>query len=417
MIAPLARQWIACPEAHYTHRVRLRCLVALLLALLPACLVEPGDALDGGAAARDAAVVDAGPADAATAPAALQDFVEWHMAGGGIRGLAAARIEPDGATSLVLAGEASEGVPIDAHSIFTLASISKTFAAVVAMQLVEEGRLDLDAPIEDALGYPAHHPMAPETPVTARMLLGHVSGLSDDWPLLSVFSTPGADAERSISDFARTYFEDENWIAPPLDRYEYANAGFGVLGAVLEVAAGEDLSARTQRTLLTPLALDGAGYLLSEVDAERLVTGYAFNQRTRAYTPLEQTGVSFYPASTMRISITGLARFLRAFANGGELEGARVLRPESVEELRRVQYESLDARQALGWRWRRLAGADWIGHSGSTLGFSTQMLLRTDGVGIIVLTNSDAYIRSRVGQREGAEAIDAIMERLAQAPP
>ena len=49
MIAPLARQWIACPEAHYTHRVRLRCLVALLLALLPACLVEPGDALDGGA--------------------------------------------------------------------------------------------------------------------------------------------------------------------------------------------------------------------------------------------------------------------------------------------------------------------------------------------------------------------------------
>jgi hypothetical protein len=79
----------------------------------------------------------------------------------------------------------------------------------------------------------------------------------------------------------------------------------------------------------------------------------------------------------------------------------------------RVQDPSVDRTQALAFSERSVGGHRYIGHSGSTFGGSTQLLLSRDGAhAILVFTNSDAYIRSRLGLADGARAIDRILERL-----
>jgi hypothetical protein len=96
---------------------------------------------------------------------------------------------------------------------------------------------------------------------------------------------------------------------------------------------------------------------------------------------------------------------------GGELEGVRALSEASVAETARVQYPSISSGQGLVWSYRTLAGERWLTHSGSSFGASTNVLYR-EGRGLVVLTNSDANIRSRLGRTEGADAIEAILLRL-----
>jgi len=376
--------------------------------------VDAGVAIDAGAPA------DAGPGvDAGGPPEDLDGFVEWQMDHGGIPGAALAIVTADGVEHFTYGyAEIEADRAVDAHTLFIMASVSKLFAAVRAMQLAESGELDLDAPIGDALGYPVTHPEHPGRPVTARMLATHTSGLVDDFATLASALYEG-DPTMSLDEFTRAYavpggalYEASVWGPPPGTERSYCNAGFGVLGAVLEGAGGESLRQQSEAALFEPLALDGAGWHLADVDASRLAMPYGYNGRS--YRPLGHSGVAFYPATSLRISITGLSRFMQMILRRGELDGARVLSEESVDALLTIQDPAVSGRQAFGFSEAAFAGTLFIGHSGSTDGGSTQFLIARDGsYGLIVITNSDAYFRARVPSlRQGAEAIDAIIGRL-----
>lgn len=374
-----------------------------------------GDAALAGDAHRvEDAGTDAGP------PADLDGFIEHQMRAGGIPGVAAA-IVSDGELAWVgtygYADIESERL-VEPHTLFIMASISKTLAAARAMQLVEAGQLDLDAPVETYLGHPMRHPGYPELPITTRMLLTHTSGLEDAWLRLGAVSTNGSDPTVTLAAFTEgyvtpggAYYSDANWGAQPGTRRSYCNAAFGVVGAVLEAAGDASLREQSEAAIFTVLDMDGAGWFLEDIDLARVATPYAWSGRR--FLPQEQSGMAFYPAGSLRVSVTGLARFLLAIDGGGALEGARILTEESVTETLRIQFPDIASYQALTWSRRRVAGHLYIGHSGSTSGGSTQMLLSEEGThGIILLTNSDAYLRTRFGFEEGDRAMEAILERL-----
>lgn len=389
--------------------MRTQIVVLLSLALALGC--EPGgDEPLGDAGAPQ---VDASPYDAGPPPEDLAGFVDWHMRAGGIRGLAAAITTPDGTALTLLRGEAREGVPVGEHTLFVLASISKTFTGTMVMQLVEDGLLDLDAPVDDYLPYSVRHPAHPGVAVTTRMLLTHTTGLRDDFALLGMVSTAGMDPTVTLADFSRDYVADAaHWSAAPGTAYEYCNAGYGILGHLVEAISGEDFRARSEARLLAPLDLDGAGWFLEDVELERIATPYAWAMRTDRYSPLEHGGYAFYPASSLRASVAGMARYARAVARGYELDGARVLSMELSDEMRRVPFPDVRRDQALAWSHDTINDHRFIHHSGATNGGSTQLYVGEDGVSIVVLTNSDAYIRSRLGMPEGADALRAILQRL-----
>ncbi|MEM9072156.1 MAG: serine hydrolase, partial [Myxococcota bacterium] len=115
----------------------------------------------------------------------------------------------------------------------------------------------------------------------------------------------------------------------------------------------------------------------------------------------------------LRSSIYDLSRFAQAILGGGELEGARIFNEETVEEMVRLQIPELSNRQGLVMRYDTVNGRQYVGHSGAGLGGSAQFLLRPeDNAAMIVLTNSDAYVRARLGFREGRDAIERILEAL-----
>ncbi|RZO55176.1 MAG: class A beta-lactamase-related serine hydrolase [Sandaracinaceae bacterium] len=390
---------------------------ALWLCCVLCFACEAAPAIEDASVGADAAAVDP---DAGLPPEDLDGFITWQMERGGLPGAAVAIVRPDGDAFVGAYGYADlEGeVPVDRHTLFILASVSKTVAAVRVMQLVESGALDLDAPLDGVLPYALRHPEHPDAPITARMLLAHVSGLEDVFSTLAEVTTAGGDPEVSLAEFAEGYaseggawYGEGNWGAEPGTRHAYCNAGYGVIGHLVEVAGGASFRAQTEDGIFGPLAMDGAGWFLADVDEARVAVPYGYNGRS--YNPLPQNGFAYYPASSLRASITGLARYARMLLRGGELDGSRVLSEESVAELLRLQYPELDRGQALTFSERGVGASRYIGHSGSTFGGSTQFLLSREGThAIVLITNSDAYIRSRFGQTEGRDAMEAILRRL-----
>ncbi len=393
--------------------------IALLAACGPALGLPDGASADGGAVdgggSVDAGTPDAGP------PADLDGYVRHFLLPAGAAGLSASIVTADGVEWTGAWGFANvaDEVPVTDRTLFAVASVSKTVTALAVMQLVDEGLLDLDAPVDDYLPYRVRNPSFPDTPVTTRMLLTHTAGLIDDFILLARVSTEG-DPTVSMAEFAEgyvtpggAYYQDDNWGYEPGTDYAYCNANFGVLGHLVEVVSDEDFRARTRTTILDPLGMTDTGWFLADVDVSMLAIPYSYGDRT-GFVAQPFQGVSFYPASTLRTSASELGRFLAATIRAGELDGVRVLEESTSLSMREVQRPDLDPNQAITWSYNRRAGFDWLEHTGSAGGVSTVMAYRPDAnVGFIVLSNSDAFVLQRAGLRDEADALRAIIDRIA----
>jgi CubicO group peptidase (beta-lactamase class C family) len=385
-------------------------LAAVLL--LSGCLpLEP---------AGDAGPIDAAPTDAprlgrdaGTPPEDLDGFVAWHMAEGGILGLAAATFQDGAIDQVHTFGMANETMPVDEHTLFLVASVTKTVVGALALQLAESGDLDLDADVSTYLGFTVRHPAFPGVPITARMLATHTSGLVDDWFALGAYTVEG-DSDVPLATFTREYAADAaHWDdEAPGARRIYCNAGFGILGAVIEAAGGAPLPEQAETRVFGPLMLDGASLSLADTDLTRLASEQAW-ARAGGFASLPHRGYAHYPATSLRISVTGLSRWVLANARDGELDGVRFLSSELEAETRRAQFPSVSSGQRFAWYTVRLGAENWIGHTGSSHGSSAMVLFReSDRSGLVLLTNSDAYLRSRFGDDSGDVAIDAIATRL-----
>lgn len=401
---------------------RLACAALVVSACAPPPVAETDAAVDGGigdaAMPRDAYRTPDVGLDGGPIPDDLEGFIEYQMRVGRLPGLAAAIIDHGAVVRVVTRGMANDTTPVDEHTLFTVASISKTFVAALILQLVEEGRIDLDAPASTYLGFSVSSAQAPGREITVRELMTHTSGMTDDWIALGRVTYVG-DPPITLSEFSSGYVAvPAHFDAAPGTQFEYCNAGFGLLGAVIEGASGETVRARTARLLEGPLMLDGAGWWLADVDEAHLAVEYATGNTdangNTTYHANPQRGYGHYTATSMHISITGLSRWLLAHIQNGTLDGAQFLTQESIDETRRIQFPSIRSRQALVWYQRTFAGSTWLGHSGESFGASANMWYRQDGRGLVLITNSDAYLRDTLGHTEGSDALDAILVRMNQ---
>jgi CubicO group peptidase (beta-lactamase class C family) len=349
----------------------------------------------------------------------LDDYVTRRMEEGGLPGVAAAIVR-DGEIAWIGAwgfADAEGGVPVDEETLFAVGSVSKTIVAVTLMQLVEEGKLDLDDAADAIVPYPVRHPEHPDLPMTIRMLATHTSGLSDDFLTLGSVTVEG-DPTLSLADFGRGYVTPDgalygrsNFGAEPGTRYDYCNAGFGLLGHVIEAASGEGFRTRTERRVFEPLGMTGSGWFLADLDPAHLAVPYTWNRRN--IVPLPQQGFAYYPAGLLRTSIRDMARFALALLQGGELDGQRILDPESVDAMFGPQTD-VRSRQGIAFHGDVLRRTRYVGHNGATYGGSAELLLRPEeGVAIILLSNGDGYVRAELGLPEGAQAMHDILEAVA----
>jgi CubicO group peptidase (beta-lactamase class C family) len=244
---------------------------------------------------------------------------------------------------------------VSADDPVRIASISKLVVALGVMRLVEQGKLDLDTDVSEALGWKLRHPKWPDTPITLRLLLSHRAGLTD---AAGYWQVPLDGQFRTLLDDPRAWDMEH----APGGYWRYANVGFPLVAAVMERATGERFDLLMQRLVLEPLDLAACyGWpTCDEATAARAVVLYADgkpvvddNQGRKPACGITaasdgscdlskwRAGAAanvFGPQGGLRISANGLAKIGRLLLGEGEVDGVRILQPGSVRAMATPQW-------------------------------------------------------------------------------
>lgn len=277
-------------------------------------------------------------------------------------------------------------LPITDHTVFPIASISKTFAATAVMRLVEQGKVDLKAPVRRYLPDFRVQDEAVSRDVTIWNLLTHTSGWEGQ------VSGPER-GEDTLRNFVST-ITDLKQLAPPGAAWSYNNAGYSVAGRVIETVTGQSINRAIRELVFSPLGLAHAGTTAGDFIANRFAVGHL----TRGEGPptLQRP---FSPSSSVTAGGVGLcisdllsyARF--HLGDGTSANGERVLTRASLEQMRTPQIgkQSTDDEMGIGWHLRRVGPIRVAAHGG-TLGGHILLLemvpQRNFAIGI--LTNSSS---------------------------
>jgi CubicO group peptidase (beta-lactamase class C family) len=308
-----------------------------------------------------------------------------------------------------------DGTAATPDTPFAIASVTKTLVAVVIMQLVEEGRLQLDVGVGQQAPALAGvvNPAFPGVAITPRMLLTHTSSLFDEpFTFDETYSTSG-DATLSMRDFVLGYFDPQSpywgtadmwWPNTPGTFSCYSNMGVGVLGVLAQEISGQSLETLMQQRIFAPLGMTRTSFFIrSYCDPALLAQGVAWNGTSFVPDNLGQgpqpEGHPELASGMLRTTAHDLLRFAMAMGNGGVLDGARILSDATVAQLFMRQLSGMEAtcgdgradpaQQAVLWfHFPDPQGNDWVGHYGGMNGVAAAMwLLAGDNVRYVVIVN------------------------------
>ncbi len=289
--------------------------------------------------------------------------------------------------------------PATPQTLFQIGSISKLFAATLAMQLVEASTVDLDKPVAAYLPDLRLADPAAQEAVSLRHLLTHTAGFYGD--RFDDFG-PGDDALAK----AVASFDQLRQYTAPGELWSYCNTGFQLVGRLVEQLRGDVFETAAQERLFAPLGLERSTYFAHEAIVYPAAVGYvkqpgepnAENRVARPY-PIPR---AMNAAGGIISTVGDLLRF--AAFHMGQLQADGVLSAEAVRAMQQPQVEAALARHwGLGWAIDPLDGATLIGHGGSTNGFNAQLALMPErGFALAILSNSG----------QGAAAIRPIEEAL-----
>jgi D-alanyl-D-alanine carboxypeptidase len=290
---------------------------------------------------------------------------------------ALARLDDDGTTYRIASGvaDASTGRAAAADDRFRVGSVTKSFSAVVLLQLVDEHRLVLDEPVNRYLPK-----LLPDDRITVRMLLNHRSGLYDYTNDMFAKTVSGFEAVRE------KVFSYRGLIALSLKKpltnepgaaYAYSNTNFVVAGLLIEKLTGHSVRTEYENRIFKPLGLRDTFYVHPDT---RIPGRFA-----RGYLTPDTPGGPLVDATAQTVSwaqsagaIISSARDLDAFY--GALLGGRLLSPARLAEMERFSRVDSSTAYGLGLRRRDLpCGVSVYGHTGVVQGYYTYAFTTKDG--------------------------------------
>jgi CubicO group peptidase (beta-lactamase class C family) len=280
------------------------------------------------------------------------------------------------------------GYPVRPDSLFQIGSITKVFTTTLVMMLVEESKLDLDAPVISYLPNLKLADASARRSITLRMLLCHSSGFFGDF--FADFGW-GDDALRRYVDKLDTLPQQ----TPPGTSWAYNNAGFCLAGALIEQVTGQPYERVMRDRVFQPLGLTHTFYYPHEAIAYPVAVGHT--QITPAGD--EHEVARLYPlpravnaAGGIISTVDDLLTFAAFHIGGGVTRNGQRLLPEAaVRAMGEPQISAANFAEAygLGWETRTIGGVRLIGHGGSTNGFNARLLLIPERrYAIAILTNS-----------------------------
>jgi len=282
----------------------------------------------------------------------FEAFVKTQMEADRMTGLSVAFMKDD----LVWAkgygfADLENQVPATEKSAYRLASVTKPMTATAIMQLVEKGKIDLDAEVQTYVPYFPKKPW----PITVRQLLGHLGGISH----YQNYDLEGHFKDHKNTKAAIAVFENFDLIAEPGTKYNYSSYGYNLLGAVIEGASGQSYSEYMRQNVWAPLAMtdtrmdDPLELISNRVRGYQLVDGKIKNS--------EFVDISSrFAAGGTRSTVIDLLKF------GKGLNDRKILSEKNIA----LMYESMATKDGrltdygMGWGTGNANGRFFISHSG-----------------------------------------------------
>jgi CubicO group peptidase (beta-lactamase class C family) len=287
-------------------------------------------------------------------------------------------------------------IPAGVRTIYRTGSISKSFTAVLMADLMEDGVLELDDPIEATLPEVVHFADAPPgmEPITYRQLASHTAGLIQEPELEGAASGPIEDwGHKILASIPHT-----RYYTMPGTKYQYSNIGFGVLGYTIQRATGTSFMELIEDRIFGPLGMNSSTFIVGPDLSRRLSVGFANRSPfvaegiVDAVTPaLEHEGRGYkVPNGGVYSTVGDLATFGAAVMGYTEFE---LLEPSTREEAMRWQTPSDGPGYGLGFFIDRVTlpnGSEvrFVGHGGSVAGYNVNLVFEPEsGWGVVMLRN------------------------------
>ena len=325
-------------------------------------------------------------------------LVEKGMKKHKVKGLSIALVDDQRVVWAEGFGYADEdrGIPATPDTVYPVGSISKVFTATAAMQLAEQGKLDIDAPLERYLpefSMKTRYSDAP--PITPRNIMTHHSGLpANYWK--GMWTYDPADPVELLEPL-----KEEYTAFPPDQVYAYSNLALSLLGIAVERVSGRAFATHMDESVLEPLGMAHSAFVRTFDCEERPEIRRRLSKlylRGKAY---RHPACRDMAAATLVSSVLDLSRFVQMVFAGGKAGGRVLLKPGTLAEMLRPQNTDvpldLDHRIGLGWHLQTEdAGNAGIlaGHGGGTYAFQAWLLIAPEHkLGVTVLSNSSTSRR------------------------
>jgi CubicO group peptidase (beta-lactamase class C family) len=351
----------------------------------------------------------------------IETLVTDWMADDDVPGASVAIVDADGLVYAEGFGarDLASNAPATPETLYGIGSCTKSFTALGIMQLVEQGEIATDDPIDDHL---PHLVDAPGTPITIHDLLTHSSGMPSDGYLTALLTrlTGMGNAEVPLSsdaDFRRHVEGSADERVPDEERFFYYNTGYALLAKVIETVSGKSYPDYVADRILTPLDMDRSGFHSETFEAH--------DDRMTAYfdddgSPTEGSlafDERLYGAGGLLSSVTEVANYLEMMLGDGEYGDERLVSPETIAEMhrryvtRRRFVDGTPHDYGYGWMIRDFLDDTLVGHGGM-MGTTTAWIgmLEDREVGVVVGCN-------RAPDRHPSVVGNGVMAIVAGADP
>jgi CubicO group peptidase (beta-lactamase class C family) len=311
-------------------------------------------------------------------PVMLETYID-----GVVRPLMKTNNSPSGTVAIAKDGElifakgygfenVADRTPVDPHTtLFRPGSTSKLFTWTGVMQLVEQGKLDLDTNVNEYLDTFQIKDTFDE-PITLRHIMTHTTGFEDGGLGYLIIDDP--ENAIPLRDAMERYQPER--VNPPGVQTAYSNYATALAGLIIEIVSGVPFNDYIKENIFDPLGMNNSSFAepLPPDLAEHMAASYKVEAGAYAEQPFEIIA-NFAPAGSQSATATDMVRFGQAMLNGGELDGNRILQTATTKRMltREFSHDERLLGMALGFYETDINGYRVLGHGGDTQWFHSYL--------------------------------------------
>jgi CubicO group peptidase (beta-lactamase class C family) len=301
---------------------------------------------------------------------AIDAYIIAKMEELGIPGAALVIVNGDQIVHLKGFGVAdADGRPVTPQTPFFTGSTGKSFTALAVMQLVEAGKIELDAPVQTYLPWFRVADVKASEVITVRQLLNMTSGIPKSIGQTQLSSTDLSDS--AIENNVRALAKIE-LIVPPGERFEYSNANYVTLGMIIQTVTGQSYETYIKEHIFQPLDMQNSFASKTEAEQEGLAVGYQKWFGVPVASPNLPFSRGSLPAGQLILSAEDFGHYLIAQLNNGSYQGVSLLSPSGIAEMHQPL---VTTSYAMGWEVQHFQNVQVLAHDGAVPGFTTVMFL------------------------------------------